>query len=304
MKAMILAAGFGTRLRPLTSETPKALMPVGNRPMINRVIGYLRRHHVHEFIVNAHHHPELLISHLAKERMKGLHIRVKVEPRILGTGGGIKNTEGFWDDAPFIVMNSDILTDIDFGPALEKHRSAGNLATLILHDYGPFNQVRINSELGILDISHEPSHGRLAFTGIHILEPDILDFIPENVFSNIIDCYLHLIERGYSIGAYVSTGHYWRDVGTIESYRLANRDMLKGNRLLSSRECWIDPTAVIRDWAVIGRGTILETEARVERSVLWEHVTVKQGVCVTDSVVSSSQVLEHDIHGEVVCSPI
>jgi len=100
MKAMILAAGLGTRLRPLTLSRPKALMPVGNRPMIDRVIEYLKRCNIDELIVNAHHQKEQLVAHLDNGWPFGLNIRVKVEPKILGTGGGIKNTEGFWDDKP------------------------------------------------------------------------------------------------------------------------------------------------------------------------------------------------------------
>jgi mannose-1-phosphate guanylyltransferase len=300
MKAMILAAGLGTRLRPLTLKRPKPLMPVGNRPMIDRVIDYLRRYGVEELIVNAHHHKEQLAAHLDERRPFGLKIQVKAEARILGTGGGIKNTEGFWDDAPFIVMNSDILTDIDLARALQAHQERGNLVTLILHDCEPFNQVRINDDLDILDIAPEPGPGRLAFTGIHIIEPTLLSHIPAREFSSIIDCYLKLISGGHPIRAHVSRGHYWRDVGTIRSYLLANQEALHGNRQLSGPGCRIHPSAVITDWAVMGHGTVLEEAAEVGRSVLWEDVTVREGIRIMDSIVTSSKTVKEDLVGETL----
>jgi len=300
MKAMILAAGLGTRLRPLTLKHPKPLMPVANRPMIDRVIHYLKRYGVDELIVNAHHHQGEMVSHLKGGRPFGLTIQVMVEPRILGTGGGIKNTEGFWDDTPFIVMNSDILTDIDLARALQAHQERGSLVTLILHDCQPFNQIRINDKLDILDIAPAPGPNRLAFTGLHIMEPDLLSHLPAGEFSSIIDCYLKLISRGLPIRAHVSRGHYWRDVGTIRSYILANQEALCGNQRLVGPNCRIDPSAVIEDWTVMGRGTVLEEGAEVGRSVLWEDVIVRKGIRVTDSIVTSSQVVEKDLIGEVL----
>jgi mannose-1-phosphate guanylyltransferase len=300
MKAMILAAGLGTRLRPLTTKRPKALAPVGNRPMIDRVIHYLMRYDVNALIINAHHHHGQMLSYLDQGRPFGLPIRVAVEPRILGTGGGIKNTEGFWDNAPFIVINSDILTDIDLTTALTSHQERGNLATLILHDRKPFNQVRITDDLDIADIAAHPEPGRLAFTGIHILEPELLAHIPAGAFSSIIDCYMTLIREGRPVRAFVSAGHYWRDVGTIQSYLLANQEALHGRPFLLGAGCRVHPSASFKEWAVAGDGTILEAGTEVARSVLWEGVTVRTGVRVRDSIVTASQVVENDLMGAVL----
>ena len=300
MKAMILAAGLGTRLRPLTFTRPKALMPVGNRPMIDRVIEYLKRCNIDELIVNAHHQKEQLVAHLDNGRPFGLNIRVKVEPKILGTGGGIKNTEGFWDDKPFVVINGDILTDIDLARAYEAHQRAGNLVTLILHDCEPFNQILINERLDIMDIASKASPDRLAFTGIHIIEPKILSHIPKDRFYNIIDCYQKLIREGSPIRAYVSKEHYWRDVGTIESYFLANREVLQENTILSGPGCRIHDSATLKEWAVIGNDTKLEEGVEIRRSVLWERVRVKKRVRVIDSIVTSSKEVREDLVGQVL----
>ncbi len=223
---MILAAGLGTRLRPLTSEKPKPLVPIGNIPIINLLIQYLKGHGIDEIIVNAHHHYQQVIDHLGGGKPFGIDIEVRVEPKILGTGGGIKNTEDFWDTDPFIVINSDILTNIDLSRAYDEHRRNKNLVTLVLHDYKAFNQILIDERLNILDIGLESSPGRLAFTGIHIIEPEVLNHIPKGKFSNIIDCYRELIRSGKHIRAHLSQGHYWRDIGTVESYMLANKEIV------------------------------------------------------------------------------
>jgi len=297
---MILAAGLGTRLRPLTLSRPKALMPVGNRPMIDRVIEYLKKYNVDELIVNAHHHQEQLVAHLDNGQPFGLNIQVKVEPKILGTGGGIKNTEGFWDDKPFVVINGDILTDIDLTRAYETHRKKGNLITLILHDREPFNQILINERLDIMDIAPRACPGRLAFTGIHIIEPEILSHIPKNRFYNIINCYQKLIREGSPIRAYISRGHYWRDVGTIKSYLLANKEVLQEARFLTGSDCRIHESVRLKEWAVIGRDTSLEEGVEIRRSVLWEGVRVKKGLKVLGSVVTSAKEVREDLVGKTL----
>ena len=275
-------------------------MPVGNRPMIDRVIEYLKRYNTDELIVNAHHHQEQLVAHLDNGRPFGLNIRVKVEPEILGTGGGIKNTEGFWDDEPFVVINGDVLTDIDLIRAYQAHQKGNNLITLILHDCEPFNQILINERLDILNIAPKACPGRLAFTGIHIIEPEILSRIPKNRFSNIIDCYQKLIKEGSPIRAYISKGHYWRDVGTIKSYLLANKEVLQEDQIMAGPGCRIHDSARLKEWVVIGRDTSLEEGVEIRRSVLWEGVRVKKGLKVIDSIVTSSKEVREDLVGQVL----
>ena len=141
MKAMILAAGFGTRLHPLTSIIPKPLVPVANQPVIERTIRHLKKHGIHEMIVNAHYHHNQISDFLDQGRPFGVDIEVRVERDILGTGGGIKNTEDFWDTEPFVVINSDIVTDIDLSEACSDHKTQGNLVTMVLHDHPPFFRI-------------------------------------------------------------------------------------------------------------------------------------------------------------------
>ena len=223
MKAMILAAGLGTRLLPLTSSRPKPLVPVGNRTIIDRTINWLKTHGVNEMVVNAHHHHHQILNYLDGGRPFGVKISVSEEPEILGTGGGIRKTRWFWDDEPFIVVNGDILTDIDLSSAYELHQKRNDLATLVLHDFKPFNQIKIDENRDIMDISPEPGTGRFAFTGIHIINPEVLDHIPPDRFFCILETYRALIRAERPVRGHLVQGHCWRDAGTIESYVQANR---------------------------------------------------------------------------------
>jgi mannose-1-phosphate guanylyltransferase len=298
MKAMILAAGFGTRLKPLTNMIPKPLVPIGNKPIVDRLIRYLKEHGIREVIVNAHHHHQQVVDHLDGGRPFGIPIEIRVEPKILGTGGGIKNTEDFWGSEPFIVINSDILTNIDLRKACEEHRRNANIVTLILHDYKDFNQIRIDDQLNVLDIASEKRTGRLAFTGIHIIEPEVLNFLPKDVFSNIIECYRKLIVLGKPVRAFVSRGHYWRDMGTVDSYMQANKECLAEHPFLLGPACEIHATARLEEWAVIGENTLLEENVTISRSILWKHARIKKGTRVIDSIVTASKTVNRDLINE------
>jgi len=298
MKAMILAAGFGTRLRPLSEIKPKALMPVANKPILARNIEYLVSHGIAEIIVNAHHHSNLLVDYLKDGSSFGINIEVKVEPEILGTGGGIKNTEDFWDKEPFFVINSDILTDIDLAAVYKVHQTSGSLVTLVLHDCEPYNQVQVDDQWNITDIAKSNTPGRLAFTGIHMIHPEVLSHIPQGIFSDIIECYRELIRQRKSVRACLVTGHYWRDIGSIASYLEANRE-IAGNSFVIGPGCSIDSSVKLTDWSVIGENSHLGKNVALQRSVLWDGVNVKEGVKVVDAVVTSGRVVDHDLHGEI-----
>lgn len=299
MKAMILAAGFGTRLKPLTEHCPKALMPVGNRPLLDWNIEYLSSSGVREIVVNAHHLPKQVLEHVGDGGIFGIPVHVRVEPEILGTGGGIRNVSDFWDDKPFIVLNGDILTDIDLGAAYKAHVESGALATLVLHAREPFNQILLDPQGNIQDIAEKSLPGRLAFTGIHIIDPTLLKHIPAGRPHNIVDSYRMLIASGEAIPGHLSHGHRWHDIGTVSSYLAANRDSLKGAPFLFGRHCEVHEKARLLDWAVIGESCRVHEEAHVERSVLWEQVTVQKGVRVVDSVVTSFREVHEDIIGGV-----
>jgi len=297
MKAMILAAGLGTRLGSLTEKKPKALMPVANVPIIARNINYLKMFGVHNIAVNTHHHYQQILNYLDCGKPFGIDIEVRVEDEILGTGGGIRNYRDFLDSGPFIVINSDILTNLDLVHASEYHKKSGNIATLILHYYEPFNQIRVNNKHQIIEIAQKNNRDRLAFTGIHIMEPEILQYIPEHGYSDIMDCYRKLIHSGESIGAYISETHYWHDIGTLEGYINANKEVLGRDSPFSIGDSsYLAPSVILEEWAVVGEKAWLGDEVKIQRSILWDNVNVKDSTRITDSIVTSYKVVDTDLY--------
>lgn len=299
MKAMILAAGLGTRLRPLTDHRPKPLVPVLNRPVLERTITYLKSQGITRIVINTHHHAQRLADFLRDGRAFGVHVEVHFEPRILGTGGGMRNICDFWGQDTLLVINGDIVTTADLSPAIRFHRQSGAAATLLLHDYPAFQQILLNKAGQVRDITTKASPGRLAFTGIHIVEPGLRHWIPETGFSDIVTCYRQMIAKGEPPAGYVAEGHYWRDIGTIESYLLANKEA-SGASVHVGVNCAVDPAARLEEWCVIGPGSRVEAGAVIARSVLWEEVIVKKGVRIEDSVVTDGQTVHRDLAGGVM----
>jgi mannose-1-phosphate guanylyltransferase len=300
MKAMILAAGRGKRLRPLTDVLPKVLVPMVNMPMLERTIELLKLHGVQEVIINAHHHYKKITEYLQRRDSSNIKIEVRVEQEILGTGGGIKNTQDFWDERPFIVINGDIVTDINLSEVYAYHQRRANLVTMVLHDFPAYNKLRIDEHMNILSIgSTAGGEDTLAFTGIHVLDPEALDYIPENARHNIIDCYRRLMQDKRGVRAYVTTGHRWIDIGTAHEYLRANFDLLSPEKVAIGRDCHINPKASLDEWAILGSRCSIEKGAMVQGSVLWDDVTVREGVRVIDSVVTTGVIVEEDIIGRV-----
>jgi mannose-1-phosphate guanylyltransferase len=301
MKAIILAAGLGTRLKTLTANRPKALMPILNRPIIARTIDYLKSHGVNHIAVNAHHHFKQVLDYLRNGKPFGIEMDVRVEEEILGTGGAIKNFSDFWGADPFIVVNGDVLTDIPLAAAYEYHLRSDRPATMILHDYEQFNQVMVNEDCQVIDISRQKSYGRLAFTGIHILSREVLSYIPGPGYSDIIDSYRTLIQSG-ALGAYISKNHYWRDIGSPDSYIAAHGEILAATKhpFVIGPNSIIDRSVELRGWAAIGEKAILEKGSIIEKSILWDNVTLKEGVRIFNSVVTSSKLIDRDLIDEIV----
>jgi aminoglycoside/choline kinase family phosphotransferase/GTP:adenosylcobinamide-phosphate guanylyltransferase len=226
MKAMILAAGFGTRLRPYTQWTPKPLFTISGRPVLDMMIDRLVEAGCRAIIINTHHQHHQIASFLDRHKY-AVPITVRHEPQILGTGGAIKNVSDFWDTDPFLVINSDIVTDIDLAQVYQFHRRHRYPASLVLHDDPRYNCVVVGKDDFIRAFSpKEPGyknrgHQILAFTGIQVLDPAVLKYIPAQAFYSSIDAYRHMIADGKKIKAFIVRGHYWQDIGTAQSYRRA-----------------------------------------------------------------------------------
>ena len=237
MKALILAAGLGTRLRPYTEDTPKPLFTLAGRPLLDIIICKLIDAGCKAVIINTHHLHHRINSYLA-EMSYPIPVFTRHEPDILGTGGAIKNVSDFWNDNPFMVINSDIFTDINLKKVYEFHLNHPHPATLVLHNDPVFNTVTVDARGFVQSFDEQfspstdlipPIHGKgsfktentkkLTFTGIQVLNPKVLETIPENVFSSIIDTYKNILSQREKICAFISKDSYWKDLGTPERYR-------------------------------------------------------------------------------------
>jgi len=227
VKAMLLAAGVGSRLRPLTDRTPKALIDVGGAPMIEHVIRRLQSAGVTELVVNLFHLGDRIVEHLASSGNFGLRIEFTREAELLDTGGGLKNAAWFFDDGrPFFLHNVDVLSDIDMEELLRFHRRVGTLATLAVQSRPSSRQLLFDRDgclcgrewPGGLEWAKGPVSDaeRLAFTGIHVIDPAIFPRMTENGAFSITRTYLRLAGEGERIAAYRADGRDWLDIGSLE----------------------------------------------------------------------------------------
>lgn len=241
MKAMVLAAGLGTRLRPLTDSRPKALVEVGGRTLLEITLARLRKFGVSEVIVNVHHFSQLVIDYLKANDNFGMRLEVSREDDLLlDTGGGLKTAGWFFledssaGDDVFILHNVDVITNIDLSRMVEFHRERKPVATLAVQKRESSRQLlfddgmllrgrRIQGRSDELACASATVHP-LAFSGIHVISTQLLRMITEQGVFSIIDVYLRLAAAGESILGFSADGYYWRDVGRLEELRQANDD--------------------------------------------------------------------------------
>ena len=223
----ILAAGRGERLRPITDHIPKPLMPLLGKTALQRVIERVSALPVKGIGVNAYYMRDKIREWVAQSPFKD-EIRLFEEDTVIGTGGALKNAEGFLSGSAFLVHNSDILSDVDLNKLLEHHNASGNLVTLAVHDYPEFNTVVLdeNGLLKEIKKNGNPSEKVMAFTGIAVYEPSFLNFLPYGA-SSVVDAWLKAVAAGERIGTFDVTGQYWTDIGTPSSYASAVFNMLK-----------------------------------------------------------------------------
>lgn len=239
---MILAAGLGTRLRPLTNTTPKPLLPMGEVPLIVWNLLLLKRHGFHEVVINLHYLGAMIEQALGDGSTFGLRIRYSHEPVILGTGGGIKQAEPYFAGEPVLVLNGDTLFELDLEALLAFHRAKKAAATLVVRedaDAATWGLVEVAEDHRIVRITGKgltesgPTVPRM-FAGIHIVEPRLLQDVPQGVMSSIIDPYVAAISRGETVLGYDLKG-YWSDIGTVDRYEQAEQDVRAGLIRLEDR---------------------------------------------------------------------
>jgi NDP-sugar pyrophosphorylase family protein len=242
MKAMILAAGLGTRLRPLTDNRPKALVEVGGRTLLEITLSRLREFGVREVIINVHHFAEMVVDYLKANDNFGMRIEISREEVLLDTGGGLKKAAHFFLenssplDEPFILHNVDVISTIDLGRMAQFHDERKALATLAVQDRETSRYLLFDQQLRLCGRRSEenqapelvrpaPQVQALAFSGIHVISPRLFKMMTEEGVFSIITAYLRLAAQGESIVAFRADEYYWRDLGRAENVAQAGRDL-------------------------------------------------------------------------------
>ena len=245
MKAMILAAGLGTRLRPLTDDRPKALVEVGGRTLLEITLARLRTFGIREVIVNVHHFADMVVDYFKANQNFGMRIEVSREDVLLDTGGGLKRAAWFFledatdRDQPFLLHNVDVLSTIDIAAMVRFHNEQRALATLAVQDRKSSRYLLLDEQLQLCGRRFEREDRTelarpaqplqaLAFSGIHVISPRLLSLMTGDGAFSIIDAYLRLAASGEGIAAYRADGSYWRDLGTFDSLQQAEQDLQHG----------------------------------------------------------------------------
>jgi mannose-1-phosphate guanylyltransferase / phosphomannomutase len=321
MKAVILAGGEGTRLRPLTSNQPKPMIPIANVPMMEHIVRLLAAHGFDDIVVTVAYLANHIRNYFGDGSDFGVRMRYATEESPLGTAGSVRNAMDELNET-FLVISGDVLTDVDLGALIEAHRDQAAVASIALkrvENPVEFGIVITRDDGTIERFLEKPTWGEVFSdtinTGIYVLEPSVFDHIPEGaVIDFSSDVFPAILEEGGKLYGHVLDG-YWEDVGTLEAYRTAHEDILDGRiqieipgfqvrdrvwlgentdvspdvvvegPVLIGDNCRIEPGAVLRPYTVLGDDVVVKAEASVERSVVHDHVYIGPSTRVRGAVL-------------------
>jgi mannose-1-phosphate guanylyltransferase len=313
-KAMVLCAGLGTRLRPLTNILPKPLVPLANRPLMAYTLALLEKAGVRQVAVNLHHVGGKIEEAIRDGSDYGLEISYSPEDPILGTGGGVMRMRSYLEGERFYLLNGDVLCGVDLEDVLRFHTERQAAATMVVGPLPPgatFTPLQMDAEgwlVELKDARRRPAGEtrQVMFLGIHVLEPQVFEFLPDEGFSCINNqAYIAMIKRGLDVAAYFHGG-FWFDLGTPASYLSANLSLLSGRvrppqldplegaepgGVLLGQNVQIDAGARLGPEVAVGDNCIIGDGARVSRSVIWAGEDIASGVSLDRKIVAGKQVL-------------
>jgi mannose-1-phosphate guanylyltransferase/phosphomannomutase len=286
MKAVIMAGGFGTRLRPLTCNIPKPMVPMVNRPMIEHIVVLLRRHGITDLVATLYYQPEIITQHFGDGKAFGVNLRYRHSEADLGTAGSVRNAKNFLDER-FLVISGDVLTDFDLSAAVAFHEARKAKATILLtRSTNPlqYGVVLTRDDGKITRFLEKPSWGEVFSdtinTGIYIIEPEVLDLVPQGEeFDFSKNLFPLLLERDLGLYGFVAPG-YWRDIGNLHEYQEAHLDVLRGIVQVN-----VDGTA--EGSLIFGKGATIETKERniTGRVVVGNNTRIHRDAVISNAVV-------------------
>jgi NDP-sugar pyrophosphorylase family protein len=323
MKGMILAAGFGTRFRPITYTLPKPMVPLCNRPLIAYGVESMLAAGVSELIINLHHLPRMIEDYLRREFSGRCRFAFSLEPEILGTGGGIRKVRALLEDSEeFLVANADTVQRPPFLPLLEARRRMDALAALALrHPPAGDRFTSVFYDRGAINGIGQGEGESLMFSGCHAISSRIFRYLPERDFSGVTeDVYIPMLRSRQEVIAGVIDDGVWFDIGTPLRYFTASLEVAAlmiagqypvntGSRADQTTASLIEESAVIADAArvqqsVLGSRTTVAATAMLDRAIVWNDCVIPEGAVVRDSVLAHGVELAGGIHLEnVIVAP-
>ena len=301
-KAVIMAGGFGTRLRPLTMSIPKPMVPVANRPMMDHIVTLLTRHGINDVVSLLYFQPENITDHFGDGAEHGIRMQYMLAEADFGTAGSVKNAQSMLDER-FIIISGDVLTDIDISKAVAFHEQRKAMATIVLTRVAEplaYGIVMTDAEGRITRFLEKPSWGEVFSdtinTGIYILEPEVLDLIPAKAeFDFSKDLYPLMLQRGMPLYGYIADG-YWKDIGNLHEYQQAHEDVLAGrvqvefdakqtNGYYGGTGLTIAPTATFEGRVVLGDNVVVGDHAKLRDCVVGNGSSIGAGANLADSVL-------------------
>ena len=299
MKAMVLAAGLGTRLRPLTYEIPKPMVPVLDRPVMAHILGLLKRQGYDEVIANLHYFPDAVRGYF------GDRIEYRFEEELLGTAGGVRNVADFFGDDPVVVISGDALTDVDLNALVERHRQAGGIGTLTVKkvpDTREYGVVIHDSEGRIQGFQEKPDPAEalsdLGNCGIYCFSPEIFDYFPDRPFADWAqDVFPALLENDVPFHVYETTD-YWNDVGSLGELREGTWDALRGalglevtgtvaaNGVTAGEGSSVEGVEIVDPPVWLGAGVQIGSDVRLMGPVaIGDRCRIGDGCALRDTIV-------------------
>lgn len=327
-----MAAGLGTRLRPLTYSLPKPLIPIVNVPSIGHLMNNLKKYNIKEVVINLHYFPELITSFLEDGKKWKIKIHYSYEKKLMGTAGGVKLKERFFKDT-FMVLSADGISDINLKKVIKFHKKKKAIATVVLKPVDiklEYGIVEINQDYKIVNFYEKPSLSQifttnLVNTGIYVFEPEIFKYIPKGKFYDFGSQLLpKLVKLSLPIYGYITT-EYWCDVGNLSEYRKAQHDCLEGkikikipakeiapriwvgkNTVIPKSTTLFPPcligdnvkignNCVIDKYTIIGNNCNIGNNVKIYDSILWDNVIVKSNVNLNSCIIASSAVVSDSI---------
>jgi mannose-1-phosphate guanylyltransferase/phosphomannomutase len=301
-KAVIMAGGFGTRLRPLTMSIPKPMVPVANRPMMDHIVTLLRGHGIKDVVSLLYFQPENITEHFGDGTSHDISMRYMLAEADFGTAGSVKNAQEMLDER-FIILSGDVLTDIDISAAVAFHEQRKAMATIVLTRVAEplaYGIVMTDEEGRITRFLEKPSWGEVFSdtinTGMYILEPEVLELIPAKTeFDFSKDLYPLMLQRGMPLYGYIADG-YWKDIGNLHEYQLAHEDVLAGRvkvtfdataqgRFHGGTGLSIAPSATFEGTVVLGDNVVVGDHAKLRDCVVGSGCSIGAGAQMSDAVL-------------------